>query len=52
MSYYQSNKKYILQEAKGTYCNEKAAEYYLKNGEELKEKSKNKHKTLPVEENK
>ena len=46
MSYYQFNKKEILQKAKDKYCKGKAAEYYLKNKEELKEKSKNGYKNL------
>ena len=40
MSYYQSNKQEILQKAKKRYSKEKAAEYYLKNKEAIKEKSK------------
>ena len=41
MSYYQFNVQEILQKAKERYSKEKAAEYYLKNKEALKEKSKN-----------
>ena len=41
MSYYQFNKKEILQKAKKRYSKEKAAEYYLQNKEVIKEKSKN-----------
>ena len=40
MSYYQFNKQEILQKAKKRYSKEKAAEYYLKNKEAIKEKSK------------
>ena len=40
MSYYQSKKKKVLQNAKENYSKEKAAEYYLKNKEAIKEKSK------------
>ena len=40
MSYYWFNGKEILQKAKERYI-EKAAEYYLKNKEAIKEKSKN-----------
>ena len=41
MSYYQFSRQEILQKAKDEYSKEKAAEYYLKNKEALKEKSKN-----------
>ena len=41
MSYYQFNRKEVLQKAKENYSKEKAAEYYLKNKEALKKKSKN-----------
>ena len=40
MSYYQFNKKEILQKAKEKYCKEKAAEYYLKNKENQKKSQK------------
>ena len=40
MSYYQSKKKKVIQKAKEHYSKEKAAEYYLKNKEAIKEKSK------------
>ena len=49
MSYYQFNKKEVLQKAKGNYSKEKAAEYYLKN-EAIIEKSKNQYKNLSKEE--
>ena len=41
MSYYQFNRKEVLQKAKENYPKEKAAEYYLKNKEAIKKKSKN-----------
>ena len=41
MSYYDFNKKEMLQKAKESYSTEKAAEYYSKNNEAIKEKSKN-----------
>ena len=41
MSYYQSNRKEVLQKARERYCREKAAKYYLENKEAVKEKSKN-----------
>ena len=40
MSYYQFNRQEILQKAKERYSKEKAADYYLKNKEAIKEKSK------------
>ena len=39
----------ILQKAKEKYCKLKAAEYYLKNKEKPKEKSKNRYNNLPEE---
>ena len=36
MSSYWSNRHEILQKAKERYCEEKAAEYYLKNKEAMK----------------
>ena len=50
MSYYQSKKRKVLQKAKENYSKEKAAEYYLKNKEALKEKSNNQYKNLSKEE--
>ena len=50
MSYYQFNWPEILQKAKESYSKEKAAEYYLKNKEAIKEKSKNWCKNLSKEE--
>ena len=38
MSYYQFNRQEILQKAKAIYSKEKAAKYYLKNNEAIKEK--------------
>ena len=38
MSYYWFNRQEILQKAKERYSKEKAAEYYLKNKEAIKEK--------------
>ena len=40
MSYYQFNRQEILQKAKEKYSKEEASEYYLKNKEAIKEKSK------------
>ena len=44
MSYYQFNRQEILQKPKDRYSKEKAAEYYLKNKEAIKENSKNRYK--------
>ena len=41
MSYYQFNRQEILQKTKERYSKEKAAKYYSKNKEAIKEKSKN-----------
>ena len=41
MSYYQFNREEVLQKAKENYSKKKAAEYYLKNKEAIKKKSKN-----------
>ena len=41
MSYCQLNNQEILQKAKDRYCKNKTAEYYSKNEEAIKEKSKN-----------
>ena len=46
MSYYQINRQEILQNAKDGHSKEKSAEYYLKNKEAIKEKSKNRYKIL------
>ena len=40
MSYYQFNREEILQKAKNRYSQEKAAEYYLKDNEAIKNLSK------------
>ena len=50
MSYYNCNKKEILQKAKKRYSKENTAEYYLENKEEIKEKSKNWYKILSKKE--
>ena len=50
MSYYQFNRKEILQKAKERYSKEKAAEYYLQNKEAIKEKARERYKNLPQEE--
>ena len=42
--------KKVLQKAKKNYSNEKAAEYYLKNKDAIKEKSMNHYKSLLKEE--
>ena len=49
MSYYQFNRQEILQKAKDRYSKEKAAEYYLKYKETIKEKSNNQYKNLSGE---
>ena len=50
MSYYQFNREEILQKAKDRYFKEKTAEYYLKNKEAMKRKSKNQYKNSSKEE--
>ena len=50
MSYCPFNKQEILQIAKERYSKEKAAEYYLKNKEAIKEKSRECYKNLSQEE--
>ena len=50
MSHYLFNRQEILEKAKDIYSKEKAAEYYLKNKEAIKEKSKNRYKNLTKEE--
>ena len=49
MSYYQFNRQEILQKAKERYSKEKGAEYYLKNKEVIKEKSRNCYRSLSEE---
>ena len=44
MSYYQFNRQEILQKVKERFSKEKAAKYYFKNKEAIKEKSKNRYK--------
>ena len=44
------NRQEILQKEKERYSKEKAAEYYLKNKETIKEKSKEQYKNLSQEE--
>ena len=50
MSYYQFNRKEVLQTAKERYSRKKVAEYYLKNKEAIQEKSKNRYKNLSEKE--
>ena len=50
MSYYQFNIQEILQKGKERYSKEKAAEYYSKNKEAIKENSKMYQKNLLEEE--
>ena len=50
MSYYQFNRQEILQKAKEKYSKEKAAEYYLKNKEVIKEKERNCYRNLSEKE--
>ena len=50
MSYYWFNRQEILQKAKERYSKEKAAEYYLKNKEAIKEKAGNRYKNLTQKE--
>ena len=54
MSYYQFNRQENLQKAKKKkkYSKEKAVEYYLKNKEVIKEKTRNLYKKLSAEEQK
>ena len=49
MSYYWFNRQEILQKAKERYSKEKAAEYYSKNKEAIKEKSRKCYKNLSQE---
>ena len=44
MSYYQFNRKEMLQKAKERFSKEKAAEYYLENKEAIKQKSRDRYK--------
>ena len=49
MSYYWFKRQEILQKAKERYSKEKAAEYYLKNKEAMKENSRERYKNLSQE---
>ena len=49
MNYYWFNRQEILQKAKEKYSKEKAAEYYARNKEPMKEKSKEHYKNLSQE---
>ena len=46
MSFYQFNRQEILQKAKERYSKEKAAVYFLKNKEAIKEKTRDCYKNL------
>ena len=50
MSYYWCNRQKVLQKAKERYSKEKAAEYYQQNKEAIKEKSRNRYKSMSEEE--
>ena len=50
MSYYWFNRLEILEKTKERYSKEKAAEYYLRNKEAIKEKPRQHHKNLSQEE--
>ena len=49
MNYQWFNRQEILQKAKEKYSKEKAAEYYAKNKEAIKEKSREHYKNLSQE---
>ena len=49
MNCYWFNRQEILQKAKETYSKEKTAEYYAKNKEAIKEKSREHYKNLSKE---
>ena len=49
MNYYWFNRQEILQKAKEKYSKEKAAEYYKQNKEAIKEKSRERYKSLSQE---
>ena len=49
MSCYWFNRQEILQKAKERYSKEKAAEYYKRNKEVIKEKSRNRYKNVSEE---
>ena len=50
MNYCWFNRQEILQKAKERYSKEKVAEYYLRNKEAMKEKSRERYKNLSQEE--
>ena len=50
MNYYRFNRQKILQKAKEKYSKEKAAEYYKRNKEAIKEKWRERCKNLSQEE--
>ena len=50
MNYYWFNRQEILQKARERYSKEKAAAYYLRNKEAIKEKSREPYKNLSQEE--
>ena len=50
MSYYWFNRKEILQKAKEIYSKEITAEFYAQNKEAIKQKSRERYKTLTQEE--
>ena len=49
MTYDQFKRQEILEKAKDRYCKKKAAKYYLKDKEAIKEKTKNRYKNLSKE---
>ena len=49
MCYYQFNRQEVLQKAKERYSKEKAAKYYARNKEAIKEKPKEWYKNLSKE---
>ena len=49
MNYYWFNRQEILQKAKENYSKEKAAEYYKQNKEAIREKSRERYKSLSQE---
>ena len=49
MSYYWFNRQEILQKAKERYSKEKAAEFYTRNKEAIKENSTERYKNLSQE---
>ena len=51
MSYYWFNRQEMLEKAKDRYFKEKAVEYYLKNKEAIKEKSKNQYNLVKRKKN-